>query len=50
MNAYAEYTSANGKNVAKLPEGLSFEIGAAGILQGLTALTFVREGYEVKKV
>lgn len=32
-----------------LPDSISTREGAAGLLQGLTALTFVKEAYQVKK-
>jgi len=35
--------------VYALPESISTREGAAGLLQGLTALTFVEEAYKVKR-
>lgn len=37
------------KYACKIPDVLSSEIGCAALLQGLTALTLVRESYEAKK-
>ena len=42
-HAYAQYTAVPAAKVVHLPDGLSTEQGAASLLQGLTALTFVRE-------
>jgi NADPH:quinone reductase len=46
---YAEYTAANAAKAVKLPDGLESKIGAAALLQGLTALTLIREAHPVKK-
>ncbi|KAI5806779.1 hypothetical protein DFH27DRAFT_608951 [Peziza echinospora] len=48
-NAYAEYTAVDAVNVSKLPEWIPEGHGAAAIVQGLTALTLIREAYHVKK-
>jgi NADPH2:quinone reductase len=42
-HAYAEYTAVPASCATPIPEGLSTETAAASMLQGLTALTFVRE-------
>ncbi|KAK4140260.1 uncharacterized protein C8A04DRAFT_32218 [Dichotomopilus funicola] len=42
-HAYAEYTAVPAEKAQALPEGVSTETAAASLLQGLTALTFVRE-------
>ncbi|KAK4125865.1 NAD(P)-binding protein [Parathielavia appendiculata] len=42
-HAYAEYTAVPATCASPIPEGLSTETAAASLLQGLTALTFVRE-------
>ena len=47
--AYAEYTAAPADKVIKAPDGLSPKIGAAALLQGLTALTLIRESHHVNK-
>jgi NADPH2:quinone reductase len=47
--AYAQYTSANARLAYKIPEGVSNEVAAATLLQGLTALTMIRESHPVKK-
>lgn len=48
-SAYAEYTSAPASKTYPIPSSLSPSIAAASLLQGLTALTLIREAYEVKK-
>jgi len=48
-SAYAEYTAAPAAKAHIIPSGLEPGIAAASILQGLTALTIIRESYEVKK-
>ena len=47
--AYAEYTAAPALHTAKIPTAVSSDVAAASLLQGLTALTLIRESYEVKK-
>ncbi|KAH8812597.1 hypothetical protein F5884DRAFT_820433 [Xylogone sp. PMI_703] len=47
--AYAEYTLAPLIHTARVPEGVPPGIAAASLLQGLTALTLIRESYPVKK-
>ncbi|KAH7411216.1 hypothetical protein BKA64DRAFT_704320 [Cadophora sp. MPI-SDFR-AT-0126] len=47
--AYAEFSAAPAAKAHVLPSELSPGIAAASILQGLTALTLIREAYEVKK-
>ncbi|GAA5831667.1 hypothetical protein JCM11251_000786 [Rhodosporidiobolus azoricus] len=46
--SFAEYALTKAERVAKLPEGLSTRDAASAIVQGLTALTFVKEAHEVK--
>ncbi|KAK0921705.1 NADPH:quinone reductase [Friedmanniomyces endolithicus] len=46
---YAEYTAANAAKAVKVKEGLEAKVGAAALLQGLTALTLIREAHPVKK-
>lgn len=48
-SAYAQYTAAAVDKVLKLPEGLEEGLGAASLLQGLTAITLARESYAAKK-
>ncbi|KAF9910242.1 NADPH:quinone reductase [Linnemannia zychae] len=48
-NTYADYVAVDTLHVAKLPEHVSLETGAAFILQGLTAVGLVREGYHIQK-
>lgn len=47
--AYAEYTAAPASKTIKVPSGMDPKIGAAAWLQGLTALTLVREAHHVNK-
>ncbi|KAL7629280.1 NADPH:quinone reductase [Parahypoxylon ruwenzoriense] len=47
--AYAEYTGVPAEKVYKVPDGVAPGIAAAALLQGLTALTLVREAYHVEK-
>jgi NADPH:quinone reductase-like Zn-dependent oxidoreductase len=46
---YAEYTSVPAAKAIKLPSGVSTEVAAAALLQGLTALTLIREAHHVNK-
>ncbi|CZS88852.1 related to NADPH2:quinone reductase [Rhynchosporium graminicola] len=48
-SAYAEYTCAPADKTHVLPSALEPGVAAASILQGLTALTLIREAHEVKK-
>ncbi|RFU27308.1 hypothetical protein B7463_g9018, partial [Scytalidium lignicola] len=48
-NAYAEYTLAPLGQTTLVPDGVAPGIAAAALLQGLTALTLIREAYTVKK-
>ncbi|KAI9774009.1 MAG: NADPH:quinone reductase [Geoglossum umbratile] len=45
---YAEYTSAPYAKAVPVPAGLSSDLAAAVLLQGLTALTLIRESHPVK--
>ena len=47
--AYAEYTAVPAAKALKVPKDMKPKIGAAALLQGLTALTLVREAHHVKK-
>ncbi|CEL63635.1 hypothetical protein RSOLAG1IB_10913 [Rhizoctonia solani AG-1 IB] len=47
--SFAEYVAVPWKDVQLIPEGLSLPQAAASLAQGLTALTFVKEAYPVKK-
>ncbi|KAF9907316.1 NADPH:quinone reductase [Linnemannia zychae] len=49
VDTYAEYVAVNTVNLAKLPDSTFLADGAACLLQGLTALGLVRQGYAVKK-
>ncbi|KAF2838961.1 NAD(P)-binding protein [Patellaria atrata CBS 101060] len=46
--AYAEYSAVPSLHVFSIPDGISTETACAGILQGLTALTLIRESHHVK--
>lgn len=48
-SAYAEYSAAPAAKAHLIPSSLSPGVAAAAILQGLTALTLIKEAYEVKK-
>lgn len=47
--AYAEYTAAPAHHAAKIPDGVSAADAAAALLQGVTALTLIREAHKVEK-
>jgi len=47
--AYQQYTAVPTMHVGKLPESISDEKAAAALLQGLTALTLIREAHHVNK-
>jgi NADPH2:quinone reductase len=43
QGAYAKYIAVSVRDIIVLPHGVSTDLAAASLLQGLTALTFVRE-------
>ncbi|KAJ3315594.1 NADPH:quinone reductase [Boothiomyces sp. JEL0838] len=45
---YAEYTAAERSNIIKIPDNVSFELGAAVLLQGLTAVALTRMMHPVQ--
>ncbi|KAF9430451.1 NADPH:quinone reductase [Podila epigama] len=47
--SYAEYAAVPTLSVAKLPDAVSYEKGAALLLQGLTAWTLARQAYKIEK-
>ncbi|CEL53413.1 NADPH2:quinone reductase [Rhizoctonia solani AG-1 IB] len=47
--SFSEYVTVPWKDVQVLPEGVDTRQGAVSLLQGLTALTLVKEAYAVKK-
>ncbi|KAF9929176.1 NADPH:quinone reductase [Linnemannia zychae] len=47
--SYAEYDAVSTISLAKLPNSISLEQGAALLLQGLTAWSLVRQAYKVEK-
>lgn len=48
-NTYAEYTSVPATKAIKIPSSFKPGVAAAALLQGLTALTLVREAHHVNK-
>ncbi|KAI9753915.1 MAG: hypothetical protein M4579_004936 [Chaenotheca gracillima] len=46
---YAEYTAAPAEKTIALPDGLKSETAAAALLQGVTALSLIREAYPVQR-
>jgi NADPH:quinone reductase len=46
--AYAEYTVAAAKSVAKIPSGISTQTAASALLQALTAWTLLQDAHPVK--
>ncbi|KAK9767002.1 hypothetical protein K7432_003514 [Basidiobolus ranarum] len=46
--SYAEYGLSQEDKTAKLPESVDYDVGAASLLQGLTALSLAKESYKVK--
>lgn len=49
LHAYAEYTAAPAAKAYAIPSGLEPSVASAALLQGLTALTLIRESYHVQK-
>ncbi|KAI1433019.1 NAD(P)-binding protein [Xylaria sp. CBS 124048] len=49
VNSYAQYTSTPATTAFKVPESFAPGKAAASVLQGLTALTLVREAHHVNK-
>jgi NADPH:quinone reductase len=49
QSTYADYTAAPTLHCHKLPDAISTKDAAAALLQGLTALTLIRESYHVQK-
>jgi NADPH2:quinone reductase len=47
--SYAEYTLANIGRAYALPDSVSTRLASASVIQGLTALTLVRDAHETKK-
>jgi NADPH2:quinone reductase len=48
MGAYAEYSAVPAAKLVKLPDGVDFKIGAAAMLQGMTAHYLVTSTYNLK--
>ncbi|QDS73234.1 hypothetical protein FKW77_003932 [Venturia effusa] len=48
QTTYAQYTACPSQTVYKIPSSISTSDAAAGLLQGLTALTLIREAHLVK--
>ncbi|KAF9819236.1 hypothetical protein IEO21_02275 [Rhodonia placenta] len=49
LNSHAEYVSVPWFKVYPVPDSVSFLTAGAALLQGLTALTFATEAYNIKK-
>ena len=49
VGGYAEYTAVAADRAVKIPEGLGDEEAVGGFLMGMTALSLIKEAYEVKK-
>jgi NADPH2:quinone reductase len=49
QSAYAEYTPVAAQYTIPIPDAIETKTAAAAILQGLTALTLIREAYPVQK-
>ncbi|THG93923.1 hypothetical protein EW026_g7432 [Hermanssonia centrifuga] len=49
LGAHAEYVSSPWSMVFPLPDSVSLEIAAGALLQGLTAITHMTDGYHVNK-
>lgn len=48
-STYAEYTAAPAAKAITIPSGIEPTVASAALLQGLTALTLIRETYHVQK-
>ncbi|RDW80453.1 hypothetical protein BP5796_05151 [Coleophoma crateriformis] len=48
-SSYAEYTAASAKHSIVIPKEIPDGVACASLLQGLTALTMIRESYAVQK-
>jgi NADPH2:quinone reductase len=48
-DAYAEYTATSAAKAYAIPSALAPSLASAALLQGLTALTLIREAYHVQK-
>ena len=48
-NTYAQYTAAPSSYCHKIPDSISTKDAAAALLQGMTALTLIRESYHAEK-
>lgn len=49
QHTYAQYTAAKTLNAYKIPDSVSSEIATATLLQGIIALSMIRESYPVQK-
>ncbi|KAL1837974.1 hypothetical protein VTJ49DRAFT_3163 [Mycothermus thermophilus] len=49
QGAYAELTAVSARDIVPLPPAISSDLAAAALLQGLTALTFIREAAGLKR-
>jgi NADPH2:quinone reductase len=48
-SGYAEFSQTKTIMAVKIPDGITYDVATAAALQGLTALTLVRDSYAVKK-
>ncbi|KAF1955726.1 NAD(P)-binding protein [Byssothecium circinans] len=48
-SSYAEYVSVPSKDVVPIPDSIPTKTAAASLMQGLTAVAFIREAYSVQK-
>jgi len=49
-DSQAEYTAVEPLHIAHVPDGIEPGVAAASLIQGLTAITMVKESYAVQKV
>jgi NADPH2:quinone reductase len=49
LHAFAEYTTSPWESVNPIPDDIDTRFAVASIVQGLTALTFATEAYDIKK-
>ncbi|CAO3633093.1 unnamed protein product [Cunninghamella blakesleeana] len=48
-SGYAEYAKSESSKIGKIPDSISYDTAMAAFLQGLTAITLVKDSYVVKK-
>ncbi|GFR47635.1 hypothetical protein Agub_g9375, partial [Astrephomene gubernaculifera] len=47
--SYAQYTAVHDSKIARIPEGISHEVAAASMIQGMTAHCLVHQAYPVQR-